>query len=173
MGNPRKHSNKQEHWTKVLRSTMQEPAWCALTTAAQSLYPWIKLEWHGPEFNNNGKIQLSVRQAASKIGVGLNAASRAFHDLQAKGFLVVTKHARLGLDGNGQSPCYEITELQLPGAEKSGGRKLYQSWKSNQDFPVHKTMTNNPKGKNGKAKPCPHYEDGSQNTVLIMKTGRP
>jgi len=43
-----------EHWTKLIRTTMEEPAYSALSTAAQALYPWLKLEWHGPDANNNG-----------------------------------------------------------------------------------------------------------------------
>ncbi len=39
---------------------MQMPAWRALPATAQALYPWLKLEWHGPRANNNGKISLSV-----------------------------------------------------------------------------------------------------------------
>ena len=152
MGNPRKRGHKQEHFAQLIRTMMEEPAWRALPSTAQALYPWLKLEWHGLDYNNNGKIQLSVRQAANCLGIGLRRASRAFHGLQAKGFLVVTKHAQLGLDGHGQSPMFEITELKMPNTNDQAGRKLYKSWRPGQDFPVHKTMTNNPSGRNGKTK---------------------
>ncbi len=72
---------------------METPAWRALTLSAQALYPWVRLEWRGAKFNNNGKIRLSVRQAAAKMGCGVNTAARAFQELQAKGFLVVTEGA--------------------------------------------------------------------------------
>ncbi|MGB3455982.1 MAG: hypothetical protein WBA35_06440, partial [Litorimonas sp.] len=42
---------------------MQTPAWRALPTSSQALYVWIKHEWRGKKFNNNGKLRLSVRQA--------------------------------------------------------------------------------------------------------------
>ncbi len=145
----------------LIRDTMEEPAWRALSTTAQSLYPWLKLEWRGPDFNNNGKIRLSIRQAADRMGVGINTVSRAFHDLQAKGFIVVTEPARLGLGGHAKPPAYELTELKLSHSDAIGGRKLYRDWRKGQDFPVHKSMTNNPSGKNGKTKPCPQNEEGN------------
>lgn len=140
-----------EHWTKMLRHTMEEPAWRALSTTAQALYPWLKFEWRGPDANNNGKIRLSVRQAAERLGVNPKTAARAFHDLQAKGFIVVTEHARLGIEGAACSPAFEITELKLPATEKhQDGRKLYRDWRTGRDFPVHQTSANNPRGVNGR-----------------------
>ena len=62
----------------------------------------MKFEFKGPKFNNNGKINLSVRQAAKRLGVTKNTAVKAFHDLQAKGFIVVTEVGHLGVAGHGQ-----------------------------------------------------------------------
>lgn len=144
---------KHEHFTKMLRHTMETPAWRGLSTTAQALYPFIKLEWKGPTANNNGSIQLSNRQASKAINVTIDTASRAFHDLQRKGFLVVTKPARLGLGGEAKSPCYELTELALPLGKGTMPRKLYKEWSHGNDFPVQKAMANNPKGHNGRKKP--------------------
>ncbi|MEM7210334.1 MAG: hypothetical protein AAF479_00360 [Pseudomonadota bacterium] len=151
----------------MIRSTMEEPAWQALSPAAQALYPWIKLEWRGPKANNNGKLRLSVRQAAERMGITNNTAARALHDLQAKGFLVVTEGARLGMGGEAKSPTYELTEIALPGDGGNSGRKLYRTWQSGADFPVAKASANNPKGRNGKTKPCHQNEDS---TVIKLKT---
>jgi hypothetical protein len=143
-----------EHYTKVIRVTMETPAWRALSTTAQALYPWLKLEWRGNS-NNNGKIRLSVAAAAERLGVRPDTAARAFHDLQAKGFLVVTEPARLGVGGEASSPKYEITELPLPHADKAEGRKLYRDWRQGCDFAVQKAVAHNPKGINRKQKPIP------------------
>ena len=152
VGRDRKNENKQEHFTKMVRNMMQTDAWRALSPTAQALYPWIKFEWHGPKANNNGKIKLSVRQAADCLGCGKNAASRAFRDLQAKGFIVQTKAACLGTGGEATSPQYEITEISMPMLEKGQhGRCLYRSWKPGYDFPVHRSQPNNPRGTNGQA----------------------
>lgn len=156
-----------EHWTKMIRSTMETPAWCALSTAAQALYPWLKLEWRGPDANNNGKIRLSVRDAAERLGVNLDTASRAFHDLQAKGFLVLTEHAMLGIEGAAKSPAYELTELGVAHGKTSEGRKLYRDWRPGADFPVHKARVHNHRGLNGKTKSRHENHDGS---VIIFVT---
>ena len=169
MGRDKRSETKQEHFTKMVRSTMEEPAWRALTPVAQALYPWLKLEWRGPQNNNNGKIRMSVRQAAECLGINMKTAARGFHDLQAKGFLYVTEPARLGFGGDAKSPSYEITEIALPHAEKNGGRKLYKEWREGADYPVHKATSHNPQGSNGKSKPCPQ---NGNSTVVKFGTKR-
>lgn len=149
-----------EHWTKLIRQTMEEPAWRALSSTAQALYPWLKLEWSGPDANNNGKIRLSVRQAAERLGVRPDTAAEAFRDLQRKGFIVQIEHAFLGVEGAAKAPAYEITELKMPGAERDG-RKLYRDWQPGKAFPVHWAAPNNPRGANGqKTKPRHAFRDG-------------
>lgn len=165
MGREKRNEGRSEHFTPMVRQTMETPAWRALSPTAQALYPWVKLEWRGPRANNNGHIQLSVRQASQKLGVGINTAARAYHDLQAKGFLVVKKGAVLGVIGQATAPEYEITEIGLPHEEKSSGRRLYLDWKESHDFPVHKTPTNNPHGLRGKQNPVfklvtPRHQNG-------------
>ena len=88
-----------EHGTYVTRRLMSSEAWAATSPKAQILYIWLGFEWKGSKFNNNGKIRLSCRQAARRIGIGANAAMRAFHELQAKGFIVVTPLGALGIEG--------------------------------------------------------------------------
>lgn len=133
----------------MVRSTMHTPAWSALSTNAQALYPHLKLEWKGPQHNNNGKVMLSVRQAARLLGVSMTTANKAFHDLQAKGFVVVTKLGCPGLDGSASGHQYEITEIVLPGDDKRP-RRLYKDWRPKNDYDVRKGAANNPQGKNGK-----------------------
>lgn len=160
-----------EHFTKLIRHTMEEPAWRALSSTAQALYPWLKLEWRGPDANNNGKISLSVRQAAAMMGVTPVTASHAFHDLQRKGWIVITQPAHLGTDGAAKSATYELTELRMPLAEKGrDGRKLYRDWRPDHDYPVRAVSSNNPQGNNGrKTKPCHrNYDD----TVIETMTKR-
>ena len=170
VNNKGRSKGKTDHFTMMMRHTMECPAWKALGSTPQALYPWIKLEWRGRNANNNGKIQLSVRQAAERLGVTIYTASKAFHELQAKGFLVITRPARLGMSGAASSPHYEITELALHGAVGEGPRKLFLKWKEGHDFTVNKSMANNPSGKNGKKKPCPKNYDG--NVIISMTKGK-
>ena len=104
-------SQSGDKFTKMFLTTMQSSAWRALSPYAQRLYPWLLHEWSGPKANNNGRISLSVRQAAEALGCNRETARRAFHDLQAKGFLVVTRCAALGTVGEACRHAYEITEL--------------------------------------------------------------
>lgn len=161
----RRTDQPAEHFTRLIRSTMEAPAWRALSTTAQALYPWLKLEWRGPQNNNNGKISLAIGDAALRLGVRPDTAARAFHDLQAKGFIVVTVPAVLGVGGRAASAKYELTELGLPYGDKPDGRKLYRQWREGADFPVEKAQAHNPTGINRKAKPYPENRDG-----LIPKT---
>ena len=117
MGRDKRNEKRSEHFTKMIRNTMETPAWAALSTTAQATYPFLKLEWRGPGANNNGRIRLSVRQAAAMIGVSVNTAARGFQDLQAKGFIVVTGRACLGTSGMARAPAYELTELAMPASD--------------------------------------------------------
>ena len=72
-----RRSRPVEHYTLMFRATLQAPAWAALSSSAQALYPFVKLEWRGPNSNNNGRIQFSYRQAAKALGVTVNSAMRA------------------------------------------------------------------------------------------------
>lgn len=51
----------------------------------------LKVECRGSEASNNGKIALSGCQAAERLRVAPDTTARAFHDLQPKGFIAVTK----------------------------------------------------------------------------------
>lgn len=148
MGRDKKNENKNGHFTLAFRATMETDAWRALSSTAQALYPFIKLEWKGPKANNNGKLRLSVRQAAERLGCSKNTAAKAFHELQAKGFIVQTKGGCLSGGPDAQSPWYEVTEIVLPPSKVK--RKLYLNWRPGQDLEVLKATTNNPKGLNGR-----------------------
>ncbi len=169
MGRHKGNEQTPEHWTKMLRHTMETPAWRALSPVAQALYPWIKFEWRGPNANNNGRIRFSVRQAAERLGVGINTAARAFHELQAKGFIVVAEGARLGVGGEAKSPAYEITELDRIGkCEESRARKLFKGWRAGHDFPVTKASANNPTGSKGRAKPHHQISDSAVTNIVTF-----
>jgi hypothetical protein len=160
---PYGRSQVAEHWTKMLRPTMETAAWRSLSTTAQALYVWLKFEWRGPDANNNGQIRLSVRQAANRLGVSVPTATKAFQELQGKGFIVQTQPGCLGVEGAAKSPAYELTEIKMPGAV-GDGRKLYKEWSLNSDFHVQKSPANNPHGIGGKggqkAKPRQNSLDG-------------
>ncbi len=146
-------SRKGEHGIFLTRRMLQTPAWRALSPKAQALYLWVKLEWHGPRFSNNGRLQFSCRQAAQAMGIGVNAAMIAFRELQAKGFIAITRLGALGVEGEARGPSYEITEVPLSGSNEKAGRRLYEKWSEGNDFEVIKHQANNPTGRNGRKSP--------------------
>ena len=95
-----------------------------MSTATQALYPWLIMEFKGKIYNNDGKIRLSFRQAALKMGTSKDTVARAFGDLQAKGFIKVTKPGSLGISGMGKCPEYEIAALTLPKNGKGKNKSL-------------------------------------------------
>ena len=105
------------------------------------------MEFKGTTYNNNGQIKLSVRQAALKMGSSKDTASRAFCDLQAKGFIKVKKGGSLGILGCGKCPEYEITGITLP----ESGRKAnnhFNEWTEGKDFEIFRHPVKNGRGKN-------------------------
>ena len=148
MARSKNRLDKRDHFTVMTRVLMNTQAWKSLSSTAQALYPWIKLEWKGPKANNNGKISLSVRQAADRLGISKDTAARAFQDLQVKGFLVVIEAASLGVYGHGKCFKYEITEIPLP--HERDGRCLYKSWSQVTDLEVVRAVAANPSGKRSK-----------------------
>ena len=166
----------QEHFCKMHRLNMRTPAWRALSVHAQILLVWIKLEWKGPNANNNGRIYMSVRQAADLIGCSRETAARALKDLQRKGWLVVTQKASLGVEGAARGNQYELTEIALPGVAMRP-RNLFREWHPEREFPVADIRTNNPTGRNGKKKPVirsrtprPTEHDEQREPVLLGRT---
>ena len=166
MGRDRRNERRGEHYTKMTRTLMETEAWRSLPPSSQALYVWLKLEWRGPQANNNGKISLSVRQAAHKLGVAPDTAARAFHPLQERGFLFCTKPPKLGLSGVASCPEFELTELPLPAAKGNQGRRLYQDWRPGADFLAVRAPSRKPKRK---PKTCHKTED---DTVIDIGTAK-
>ena len=141
-------------YAQMLLAVMDTPAWRALSSAAQALYPWLVMEFKGKQFNNNGQIRLSVRQAALKMGKSKDTAARAFRDLQAKGFLRVVTGACLGVSGMGKTNEYEITTITTSSKPLEASDDFNNGSKGN-DFDVFEHPPKNPEGKN---KPCHNYK---------------
>jgi hypothetical protein len=60
---------------------------------------------------NNGRIYLSVRNAANETGLNKDTIARAFRELERYGFIVQTKGGCLGVEGKGKAPHWLLTEL--------------------------------------------------------------
>jgi hypothetical protein len=107
-------------------STMEAPAWKELSMGARMLYVQLKRHHFVGIRNNNGKIYLSHRGAMEEMGVtSRHSIARWFRELQHYGFIVMTSPGYLGLDGNGRSPQWRLTELPTPGERET---QNYLKW---------------------------------------------
>jgi DNA-binding transcriptional regulator YhcF (GntR family) len=64
------------------------PAWLSLSPAARAVYLQLQARYNG---SNNGTLAFSVRCAAAECRIAANTATRAFQELQTKGFIENTK----------------------------------------------------------------------------------
>jgi Helix-turn-helix domain len=71
---------------------MRTEAWMALSATARAVYLQIGLRYNG---SNNGRLALSVRDAASECNVAKDTAGKAFKELVALGFIEETRHGGL------------------------------------------------------------------------------
>lgn len=90
-------------------------AYRSLSPNARSLLTELTMLYNG---GNNGSLYLSVRDGAHRMGVAdLTAASRAFDDLTALGFIEMTQegHFRVKASEASRARCWRLTWLAGPG----------------------------------------------------------
>lgn len=112
-------------------------AWHALSMQARLIYLELRGKLARDPRENNGRIHLSIRDAAEAVGLKkLATVAGGFHELQAKGFIVVTRLGTLGSEGYGKATEYRITECGTRDAYE--GTKDYLRWQLGHDFVVAK-----------------------------------
>ena len=87
-----KNKDPQGRYFQMHFYMMKTAAWLALSLPARAVYLQIGSRYNG---SNNGKIALSVRDAASECGMARNTANRAFKELVRLGFIEETRHGGL------------------------------------------------------------------------------
>lgn len=65
---------------------LRSDAWRSLSGAAIKIYFELHTRYNG---SNNGKIHLSMKEAAEILGLGKATVKRAYDELMAKGFIVL------------------------------------------------------------------------------------
>lgn len=110
-------------------------AWAALSMQARLIYLELRGKLARDPRENNGRVHLSIRDAAEAVGLKkLATVASGFHELQAKGFIVVTRLGTLGSEGHGKATEYRITECGTRDAYE--GTKDYLQWQPGHDFVV-------------------------------------
>jgi hypothetical protein len=93
-----------------LIDTSTAPAWLAMSAHARVVYMALKARY-SIKARNNGRIYLSVRQAAKETGFNKDMGARCLRELAYYGFIVMTNPGCLGVDGKGKAPHWRLTEL--------------------------------------------------------------
>lgn len=94
----------------LLTSTLDSPAWRAMSHGARSLYTALKRRYN-INGHNNGHLYLSQRKAAGELGSHHNQIARWFRELRHYGFIVMHSPGCLGVEGKGRAPTWRLTEL--------------------------------------------------------------
>ena len=124
----RKNIRRQEsdRFIRLIYPLINSDAYKSLSAQACRLLTAIQVRYNG---QNNGEIPLSVREAAATLHSGLTKASKAFKELERKGFIKCTtgssfdykKHARrwaLTFESlNNQRPTNEWKKLSVLSGE--------------------------------------------------------
>ena len=114
----RVNATGRNHTSRFVRldyRILNSNAYRGLAPNARSLLVELVMLFNG---ENNGSLYLSVRDAAHRMGVAdLTAASRAFDDLMALGFIQLTQlaHFRVRASETSRARCWRLTWEAGPG----------------------------------------------------------
>ncbi|MGU3420771.1 DUF6074 family protein [Methylobacterium sp. D54C] len=117
-------------------------AWLDLSTDARALYVLLKKKYRGM---NNGRIILSVRQAAENLKVSKTSASKAFLELQVHGFIEVVILGGFDSRKDGRATEWRLTEHPCDVAAELPTRR-FMSWAPGKDFTVPQGGRSVPQG---------------------------
>jgi hypothetical protein len=108
----------------MVKATMNEPAWRALSHGARSLYAALKSRYNSKLGN---AVYLSSRAAVKELGSHScrDSIQRWFRELQYYGFTVMVSAAHLGVEGRGKAPHWRLTEEWYLGEPPT---RNYQQW---------------------------------------------
>ena len=80
----RGRSRRGDRFVKLDHWFLKTAAWRATGPAARAVYVELAQRYNGV---NNGEISMSVREAADLVHIAKDTASKAFHELEDKGFV--------------------------------------------------------------------------------------
>lgn len=103
---------------------METPAWRSLSPQDRAVYIEIRARYHG---SNNGRIALSVRDAAERCNISKDTAAKCFRTLQDRGFI------ECAMEGSFSMKVRHATEWRLTTdkCDKTGAlsSRAYQNWR--------------------------------------------
>lgn len=102
-------SKRADRYFTVEHFAMNTVSWRALRPLSRALYFEIKKLYNG---YNNGQLFLSVRNAGKLLGVHKDTASKAFRDLEAKGYIRAKTRSSFDYKMR-KATCWILTEYKL------------------------------------------------------------
>jgi len=116
-----KGRNKYNRFVKLDRYFLKSAAYRSLSTDARALYTELKMRFNG---SNNGDIAMSNRDAQQAINLSAKPVTRAFNELEKKGFI---KRSREGLFTTRMATTWTLTEESYNGRDAT---KEYMRWQN-------------------------------------------
>lgn len=118
-------------YTTLREYMLASAAWQSLDCNARCLYIELARRYRGPN-SNNGKIPLSVREAATALHIGRSTADRCFDLLEDRGFVKIGKRSGFSMKGR-VSTEWMLTEF--PDDTKTGviATKDFMRWSSEKE----------------------------------------
>ena len=111
----RPHARIYAHWRELA-------AWRVLSCAARALLVEMLLDYRP---GRNGRLQWSVRRAASALGVGKQSAVTALAELEKAGWIMVQ---RLGALGGGNAPTEYALTMYDNDATGEEASRAFERW---------------------------------------------
>jgi DNA-binding transcriptional regulator YhcF (GntR family) len=109
---------------------MDTPAWVSLDCVARCVYVELARRYAGAG-SNNGRIPLSLRELAEKLGVSKATAMRALKKLQNRGFVVLSKQGAFSMKVR-HATEWRLTEFRCD-VTGNMATKDFQRWRENQN----------------------------------------
>ena len=98
----------------------ESPAWRSLTGAAVKVYVELRRRYNG---GNNGKLSLSLKEAATLLGLSKTTVGRALDQLVERGFI---KRTQEGHWYGRRAAEYAVTDRSLDGHPPTNA---WQNWR--------------------------------------------
>jgi DNA-binding transcriptional MocR family regulator len=118
-------SDKEPRHVRLYHVMMKTAAWKSLSANARAIYVEMAARYGGP-CSNNGRIPYSVRDAAKSLKIGKDTATRAFEQLQDRGFIVEVKKGGFNLKTK-HATEWRLTEFGCDVTDALPTRD-YESW---------------------------------------------
>ncbi len=125
---PKRHNQKgrstTERFVSLPHYMLGSRAWRSLSPVARSVFIELAVIYNG---SNNGRLALSVRDAAERVCCSKNTASRALTELTQKGFIDLCSRAHF----DRKTPHAAEYRLTMHPCDRSSDRasKRFMSWR--------------------------------------------